>query len=490
MNVKTTKLSKNLQNSIWNVLEVLLTPIIFFITIPIFLSHLGPKDYGIWMLVNSIIVMMQAFNLGLNTSTYKYISEAIVGNSTQRIKDTLNTNISLTILIFLFAVLLCILLSWGVNQFNWFLDDIEDSSDLILCLFGGMGILFTKLAEQILYTVYRSYENFKYVTLLTISIKIATVTGNIWLASYTKSIVNIFYFTLFINFIGLYINYKMVTKFVPSYSYNWLLKKELIKHEIRYSLYVWIQSIAVIIAFQADRLLVSFQFGVVVLAYYSIAATLFNHIHMAFGAVLAWLFPQIIKNKSSKKVIYDQYQNSRNILIVSSVILLSLFCLFTELIFSVWLGFNSYPEIETYLKWFSIFEFIFVFSIAPHFFLNAADQERFSLILVSIFSSLVVLGMLLSIQFVNTPNALVISLPISVFIGMFILHYSIDRKFIKRKNGLSSTFLLFIPSLIGCGIAYFDDYTLKLTLFALSLIALYFIYIKQLKTNFKLLFND
>ena len=78
MNFKTLKSSKNIQNSVWNVIEVVLSPLILFLFIPLFLKELGSQDYGIWMFVNSVVIIMQALNLGLNFSTYKHISSSLV----------------------------------------------------------------------------------------------------------------------------------------------------------------------------------------------------------------------------------------------------------------------------------------------------------------------------------------------------------------------------------------------------------------------------
>jgi O-antigen/teichoic acid export membrane protein len=65
--IKRILQSKNSQNSIWNILEVLVSPLILFVSIPFFLQQLGTEEYGIWMFVNTIVVLLQSLNLGLNT---------------------------------------------------------------------------------------------------------------------------------------------------------------------------------------------------------------------------------------------------------------------------------------------------------------------------------------------------------------------------------------------------------------------------------------
>ena len=479
--------SRNLQNSFWNITEVLLTPFIFFISIPIFLSQLGTQDYGVWMFVNSVVVIMQAINLGLNFSTYKHVSTAIAANDKSRIKQTLDTNLSLTGLIFLVSLFICSLLSFGIKNYGWFTEDITDKTTLIYCLFIGMGILFAKLTEQILYNVYRAFEDFKYVTILTIILKIITVSGNIFIAYSTQNILYIFCFTLFMVILGVIINYNLLSRFIPFYKYQWSFNKVFIKNEISYSLFIWLQSIAVIIAYQGDRLIVSYGFGLSTLSFYGIVATLFNHIHMAFGAMLAWLFPQIAKSKEDLEQVYKIYVNARNVLLSISIVILGLFCLSSEFVLSLWLGETNYLEIKEYIRWFSIFEFFFIFNVTPHFFLNAAGQEKFSLKMVAMYTGLNVLGMICGYIFFHTPTAIIVGLAVSIFLGMGIFQYQIDRKFTVLPNRAIRTIVLFIPSMIGSGIAYFDDYSIKLILFLLCLASIYLIFIKNQKTNFKIL---
>jgi hypothetical protein len=44
--------------------------------------------------------------------------------------------------------------------------------------------------------------------------------------------------------------------------------------------------------------------------------------------------------------------------------------------------------------------------------------------------------------------------------------------------------LLFIPSLLGCGIAYFDQWMVKLFFLAATLISAYLLFIKKPNTSF------
>jgi O-antigen/teichoic acid export membrane protein len=140
-----------------------------------------------------------------------------------------------------------------------------------------------------------------------------------------------------------------------------------------------------------------------------------------------------------------------------------------------------------YIKWFSIFEFFFIFTIIPNYFLNASGHEKFNLKMVLLFTSINVVGIITGLLIYKTSVGMLIGLAFSTIVSMFILHYKIAQKFNSNKKSILNIALLFIPSFFGSGTAWFDNYSLKLLFFILCIFSLYFIYIKYYKTNFKVL---
>ncbi len=487
MKYKEIFASRNLKNSVWNLIEVLLGPAILFVSIPIFLAQLGAEDYGVWMLVNSIVIVMQAFNLGLNFSTYKHVSVAIANKDNKQIENTLNTNLSFTLLILLASLVVASVLCLGIYYWNWFIENPSVKSKLIVSIFIGMIILFGKLTEQILYSVYRAFEDFKYVTILSIVLKLITVLGNVLIAIYTQNVVYVLAFSALVTLLGIIGNYQLLFRFIPGYRFFFRLNKALVRHEISYSLFIWVQSIFIIIVYQGDRLLVSYKFGLAALSFYAIVATLFNHIHMAFGAMTSWIFPQVAKNKEDKQFVFDLYLRTRNVSVVLSIFLLAVFCLISESLFVLWLGETNYSQIAEYVKWFSVFEFFLIFSNIPILFLNASGHEKLGLRLVIIFTTINFMGILTGLFLYHSLQALVISIAVSIIPGMFVLHYSISKKFETVKMSILKLALLFLPSIFGSGIAIFDTMEFKLSCFVLCLFSLYWVYFKQQKTSFKIL---
>lgn len=482
--IKRILRSKNSQNSFWNIFEVLVSPLILFVSIPLFLAQLGSEDYGIWMFVNTIVILLQSLNLGLNTSTYKHVSSALSTKDEAQINQTLTTNLSLTMLLSVVGFLIIGIVAFFIVQFNVFIDASVQKSTLVYSLFLGGFILFSKLTEQILYTIYRAFEDFKYVTFISITSKIVTVLGSVILAYITNNIVLVLLYNAIISLLFLFINYRLIRRFLPFYRFHFHLSKSAIKFEVNYSFFVWLQSIAVVLTYQGDRLLVSSGFGLETLSYYTIVATIFNHIHMAFAALTGWVFPQIAKNQNDTTYIKQLYLNTRNVSAFIAVSLLAVFTFIATPLFEVWLGADNFQHIAKYLNLFAMFEFVFIFTIMPNFFLNGSGYEKLNLKITLVYTLLNVFGMLVGYFAWHSVTGILIGLFVTTIIGMFILHVKMDKLFQLSEQVVYNTVLLFVPSLLGCGIAYFDHWVVKLLFLAATIISAYLLFIKKPKTTF------
>lgn len=482
--IKSLIKSKNISNTFWNILEVSLAPLIFFISIPLFLNILGEEAFGIWMLMNSIIIIMQVFNFGLNLSIYKHMSLAIARSNWKDAKTTLNANITLNFLLFCLVVITVVILGWGISEFNWFVTDSENKDLVIKCLWICPIVLNVKFLEQIFYNVFKAFEEFKYVTWLSIGIKVLTVTCGLLLAHFTKDIWNIILATGVIGTTGVLLSYYLIHKKIPNYSFEFVLDTQTWSNELKYAFFTWIQSVAIIIVYQGDRLFVSHFFGVVILGQYTIIATLFNHIHMGLSAITPWIFPQLIKlQEKGKEHLFNFYLNVRNMGLIVSILLLLMFSLCGSQLLSFWLGSKVFVEIEIYLNWFLAFQFFFCFSIPSSYFLNAAGYEKLNTKLVLMFTGLNLIGMYGSYLIFGSLESILMGLCVSTSIGMYLLHLKIAETFSGKFEVLETT-KLFIPSIFGA-ISVFFDVELKILFIALSLFSLYATYIIRLKTNIR-----
>ncbi|MCQ4142444.1 oligosaccharide flippase family protein [Chryseobacterium sp. EO14] len=482
MKIKDLIYSENLQNSFWNLLEIILTPLLFFVSIPFFVKYLGEEKYGIWMFVNTVIILMQSLDLGLSTSTYKHVSYHATKNDEQNTINTINTNISLSMLIGLVGLLIISILCLGIYFKNYFLNTTESKTTLILGLFLGSFILITKLLEKLIFNIFRAYEDFKVVTKITAFVKLFTTILNLLLAIYTSNLIFILLSILVMQFVSLYLCNRQIKKSIQHYKFHFILKKKFIITEVNYSVFAWLQSLMVIVAYQSDRILISSFLGMAVLSYYSVVSTMFNHIHMAFSALTSWLFPKIVKNSSNKIYVADIYVNTRNISVIITVSLLCLFSFLYEYLFSTWLQADKFLEIKSYIQWFTVFEFFFIYTINSYYFLNASGNERLALKITGMFTSINFSGMLISFIIYKTALSLVIGLAFSSILAMLFLHIAINH-LIKKRNPIGDSLLLLVPSCLGSLVVISENWLIKVLFLFLCGISMYLIFFIYSKTS-------
>ncbi len=112
--------SKNLKNSVWSIIDVLLYPTIYILFTPYFVQHLGVETYGIWMLINTLIVLMQIFNFGLGVNTQRSVAIALGNKNVSLVPKIVSTNLTTTLVISLICVILAVGFALMQNQFNTF----------------------------------------------------------------------------------------------------------------------------------------------------------------------------------------------------------------------------------------------------------------------------------------------------------------------------------------------------------------------------------
>lgn len=474
--------SKAVNHTFWNVAGVVLTPALFFITIPFHIKYLGEEQYGLWVFVNTIIIVLQILNLGLPTSAYKHVAVSIPKRDYAQMQITINTTTSLTLVISLIGFLGIGALSLGIYHYHWFIHDTTYINILYACLFVGGFVLTGKLLENVMLNVFRAFEKFRTVALIMFSFKIVSTIISLIIAYVYH---NVFYILIAISALQLleiFYCFWYFKRLVPGYSYRWMLKKHELKHELKYSLYTWIQSVAVAIVYQSDRFLVSYIFGFTALTYYSIVATLFNHIHMGLAALSGWLFPRMAKLKTMNKDLTATYISIHNISTAASILLLCLFALFYQPLFTLWLGAEKLGYMIPFIKWYTAFQLFFIFTINPYYYLNAIGHERLSTRLVLMFSGLNLAGILFGYFMLGTQESFLIGLTVSTVIAMFLLLYFLNKRVLKQYS-ISQIALMLLPSFAGMAMIFTDNIVWRMVWFLLCMTLTYIIYLKNVIHN-------
>ena len=481
-------LSRNIRNILWNIAEVTISPALFFISIPLFIHLLGKPLFGVWMLVNSFIIFSQIFNLGLPTATYKHVAENLPQKKWASIQSSINTNLSGSLGIFVWLILINIVLYWGISQQNWFIKELTLKSDVLQAMVLIPIVSLIKLLEQIIFNVFRALEEFKYPTWIGISNKTSTLLVNIGIAFYFKNIALILLSTITLGILELAICFWLLKRTIPYYQLQLSLNKKLLLKELNYAIFTWLQAIGVILVFQGDRLLIGYCFDLETLSNYAIVATLFNHIHMALTALVPWIFPKIAKvnTENNPQKTIELYYQIRNFHLLVSNFLLFGAVLFLPFFIQIWLGNSTFEQVKNYIVLFTAFQFVFSYMITPSFYLNAAGEEKLCLRQVALMTLLNIIGLLVGLFVFQSIEMMIIGLYTSTAVGVFFMHISVEKHNANPK-AIVDTCLLLSPAILGSLMCWQSSFGEQFIGICCCLILLYAIFFHYFKTKFSFL---
>ncbi|MES2478314.1 MAG: hypothetical protein V4561_04465 [Bacteroidota bacterium] len=468
--------SKNLKNSVWSIIDVLLYPTIYILFTPYFVQHLGVETYGIWMLINTLIVLMQIFNFGLGVNTQRSVAIALGNKNVSLVPKIVSTNLTTTLVISLICVILAVGFALMQNQFNTFHISKAKATVVVfsICLSGI--IVALKFIEQIFTNTLVAFERIVLVSVYSSILRIIMLVVVLLLIYRGNSIVFIFVSNIIVLLVGLGLLHFFVSQSIGKFSVNFSFDRQVIFKEFETGKWIWFQSILVVLVFQCNKLLVAHWFGVTQFSYYSIVSTIFNYIHLAIMALTPWALPQLTKLYARNENTNEYYYSMRSFIHSISYIGILFFSLVYKLIFTIWMGENMMSQISSYLRFFMVFELIFVFTISPFYLLNAIGKGKVATLNTFIYSILSIIGM--SIGYFISPNidSLILGLIISFFISMIIQQTMIA--IFQGFNLFSETVGIMIPT-VSLSLFILLDYQnpiLSVVIGAISLMSFAYIY--------------
>jgi O-antigen/teichoic acid export membrane protein len=480
--------NKNIANSIWNIADIFLYPILFFGSTSFFIHKLGTEQYGIWMLINTIVISMQVFNFGIGSNVFKSVALHTGQYNRKGKLDAVNNSLSITLLLFGVCIIIAAIASYLVRYHNMLNVDVSfkalSAKGIIMAGF----IVGFKFFEQVFTNYFKALEQFQKAAFIASGNKITALVLNILLLHFLHlNVLHLLATIITVNLAFMCFALFLLNQNLKPFSFKFNLK--LPKQEAHFALFTWLQSLAIIITFQTDRYLVVNYYGLSVLSYYALTATIFNHLHMGFSAIFPWLAPKLTKLYARNIDATELYIAARNLVaICSSLLLLALYIAY-PFVFKIMLGANTAAAVNEYVRYFIIFELFFVLGIVPTYYFNAVGHEKKYLYFTIFFAITSLLSMCFFLWLYNKPIAVLYGLVFACIIGIlvqYILLYSI----MNHKFNLSKPLLILVPAVLVTLFILAPNTLIKWTSLVALLPALYFIYIRGNQNKFRLLIRS
>lgn len=482
--MKSTIKNQNIKNSASNIIDAVFLPFAALLVTPFFINHLGIKEYGLWMLINSIIASFSILNFGGSNVAIKYISSYRKESNTVKINEVFST-------LFIFQILLGLIIAAAIllgTELILKLDifDIDKNSAHIFkyVTYLGSGIFIIKLLEQIITGYLKGYERFDIASIFSITSKLFALIAQVITVALGGNLFSIFLNTLitltlllFMQMYGLkYFNKKIC--FLKGFNRNTLIRM------LGFSGWSWLLSSTMIIVAQLDKWVIGSLAGLQTLGYYSIAYLILNHTHMILSSSVAWIFPKVSKLGITDDTTKLFFKAHSFVVVASSLI--SLILLNSQSLFLLWLGQETYHNTENLIKLILVVSPIYSLSILSFYYVNGTGLIKHNFYNAAFTGILRIILMFSLYNILGTPG-IIYSIGISSLIMTF--HY-----FWVIKNNVAipnlNIFFFLAPvtiysflSIIITNTPQIDNVAIT-TLYAILIIFYYYTYRQHLNLNF------
>lgn len=474
--------SANIRNSIWNIVNIFVFPVAFLAATPLFISRLSESEFGVWMLVNSYVyIAVNIIGFGLPNSVIAHVAESIGQGNNQKLHAYINAASRLfgrmsfiTILVALVGVIL------------FYFNSIPIKEDLWILLILATIWIALKFPEILYQSIFKGFERYDQSTIYNVMPRLLSLGFQVILALKGYGLIEIFMANIGVTFLFiLWQGFKVYSKMA---GYKLVLFKAL---EERVALYhfgfwTWMQTLIGVVSFQLDRFIIAFYLGTAAVAYYALAATIANHFHMAFEAVVSWLFPKIARVKELNADTKTYFHTIRTFSVGSSLLAIVLIYFISKPLFLLWLGADSYAKTIDLFQLFLIYEAFLILSIVPKLYLNGIKSLKFVTFLEFMFKFSLVIGMVIAFIIRPTAESLIWGQIISLIITMPIEYYLVNRK-ILHENYFEESFLTILPSICILFAIFVGNILITISMILLAIFIFWFYYFKKKKFNWHLL---
>lgn len=478
-----SNVTRNIKNSVYNTADVIVYPVFFFATIPFFMNHLGEEVFGLWMLMNSLIIAFQIFNFGLAPAIIKYTAYYRAKKDADALNKTIHNGLGISFLLLFLSICSGAVLAYLISKKQLFALPASITGLGVKAMLLTSVIIGLKFSEQVLLHVFKGMERFDLYFFINNTIRFLTLGINMVQIYFFTSLTAMLAVSIIVTLLMIGVQMLLLKKTAKWFTAGIALNKENASELLSFGFFTWIQSLIVIVTFQIDRYIVVSKYGTAVLGYYALVATIFVNIHTCITAAANWLIPKIVNQSSA-----ELYKNLRAFVTLLGFFALIVFCMLYKPVFKLWVGDEKLEQMTSYIQLFTAFEFFYFLMIAPPLFLNYSGNIKQGTKAIYIVSLLNMTGLITGFLVTGTISGMLWGLLISTIAGMLIVYEIINQLVLKRAFLFDALFFLISAGCASLAIFY---PVIIVQVFVLILVTggclLYFV--KFEKNNIRLLFH-
>ena len=436
--------TREYNNTLWSLLDLGAYPLLMIIATPLFLNILGASAYGLWILANSIIQILQVLNFGTADSTIRLVSQS--GTDIKSAAGSVGRNLTFSFLLVLFCLLTGYMSGLSNLLPNLFHIDVASFHQMRLLLILGAGSIGMKFTELVLLGTFKGYQRFDISARLSMLSRCSMVLINMIVVYSGHGLVMVFVSTLLMNMINLCIQFFILRKTFPELASHLAPGLPGWDSFFNNNFWYWLQSSIALLGFLADKIFVAAFFDMKTLGYYALGSLIAIQIHNILLSLGSFIFPKVSSNTINPSDGRDIFLRASSLLNPFGWTVLLFLLSFGPLLFNIWLGEESWSRAGNYINLFLIFESAILLMIVPFHFVNGTTHLKWNSFFEILMKTSLVLSMFAGNYFFGT-DGVIVGMIIAAMVNLPFQYYFLSSKIFQLRLPRVLIWQLFIPLL-------------------------------------------
>jgi O-antigen/teichoic acid export membrane protein len=419
---------KMFRNSFYNVLSMGINLISFALLTPFLVNELGTETYGIYLIVNSIAGFMSIMDFGVSGASVRQFSYYFAKKDIYKFNQVFSCSVLIySVIGIVFSGIILMLIKSNII-WGFFGQGLLNKKSIEIALYLSVVTIFLNLILGVFSNVTFSIQRNDLYALGNIIITVTQIPMTIVLVKSGYGLIGVLFAKIISILIGIF-SYSIINrKLIGPIKLIFEFEKVVFKDLISFGFYNFLTQISNGLIGQLDKVIISASLGPEFVTYYSVPLSVTQRIHSFVATAANVIFPVTseLQANNQKNIIVSLYRKSQNLILLICSLLILPFLLFTEDIFSIWIG-KEFAKASCEIFTIILISYVFIGSNIPSYFMfNGLNLPKYNAY-YSVLSALIkILGTLLLIDIFSIKGAAISLLISTVTVPFFI--YFFEKK--------------------------------------------------------------
>jgi O-antigen/teichoic acid export membrane protein len=285
-------MKKTFGNAIYGALDYACYPVGMLLLAPVVLRHLGPAEYGLWMVATSVVSGGAIIASGFCDAGIQRLSKMHARSQPAQIENCAGSLLALT---FTLSVSIAAILWIAAPSFASRLasDHAFSVAEGTTALRIASILVLVRAVEAVPVSIQRAFLQYGPSVRINVAVRFATL-GMAAVLSITGSrVIQILSYSLGIMIVGLFFQFWNVRRFLPFRHRSLRFDSQQLSALFGIGVFGWLQAFGSVLFRQFDRILLGFSLGAVAVVPYTLSIQLTEPLFGLTASALSFFFPYL-----------------------------------------------------------------------------------------------------------------------------------------------------------------------------------------------------